>query len=61
MDHRGSTMSAPNLMKKLIAAGTKIHHENMSPRKKSKADPNTAGRTRLFSLFVNPGDINNTI
>ena len=59
MDHAGSTISAPKFMKKFIAAGTKIHHEKNKPRKNSKPDPKTAGKIRLFSFFVNPGEINN--
>ena len=61
IDHIGSTISAPNLMKKLIAAGTKIHHEKISPMKNKKLEPMNAGKSRLFSLVVNPGDMNKTI
>ena len=58
MDHVGSTMSAPKFIKKFIAAGTNIHHEKSKPRKNSKPDPKTAGKMRVFSFFVNPGEIN---
>ena len=34
MDHDGSTMSAPKVIKKFIAAGTNIHQENSKPIKK---------------------------
>ena len=59
IDQVGSTISAPKLIKKFIAAGTNIHHEKSRPRKNSKPDPKTAGKIRLFSFFVNPGEINN--
>ena len=58
MDHDGSTISAPKFIKKFIAAGTNIHQENSKPRKNSKPDPNTAGKIKLFSFLVNPGEIN---
>ena len=59
MDQVGSTMSAPKFIKKFIAAGTNTHQEKSNPRKNSKPDPRTAGKIRLFSFFVNPGEINN--
>jgi len=57
----GSTISAPKFIKKLIAAGTNIHQEKSKPIKNNKPDPKTAGKIRLFSCFVNPGEINNII
>ena len=42
-----------------MAAGTNTHHENIRPIKNKKPDPKTAGNIRLFSFFVNPGEINN--
>ena len=54
----GSTISAPKLMKKFIAAGTKIHHEKINPKKNRKPEPKTAGKIRLISFFVKPGEIN---
>ena len=41
-----------------MAAGTSIHHENINPIKNKKPEPIKAGKRRLFSLLVNPGDIN---
>ena len=61
MDQMGSTISAPNFMKKLIAAGTKTHHEKNNPMKNNIADPSNAGNINLFSLSVRPGEINKTI
>ena len=61
IDQMGSTISAPNLIKKLMAAGTNIHHENNRPRKNNKPDPATAGMRKLFSCFVRPGEINSII
>ena len=61
IDHIGSTISAPNFIKKLIAAGTKTHQEKTKPRKKSNPDPKTAGKIKLFSFFVKPGEINKII
>ena len=59
MDHVGSTISAPKFIKKFIAAGTNIHQEKSKPRKKSNPDQKTAGRIKVFSFLVNPGEINN--
>ena len=59
MDQVGSTISAPKSMKKFIAAGTNIHQEKSKPRKKRKPVPKTAGKIKLFSFLVNPGEINN--
>ena len=59
MDHVGSTISAPKLIKKFIAAGTNIHQEKSKPRKNNKPDPKTAGKIRFFSFLVKPGEINN--
>ena len=61
IDHKGSTISAPNFTKKLMAAGTSTHHENINPIKNNKTEPMKAGKRRLFSLLVNPGDINKII
>ena len=61
MDQMGSTISAPNFMKKLIAAGTKTHHEKNNPMKNKIADPSKAGNINLFSLLVRPGEINKMI
>ena len=58
MDQVGSTISAPKFIKKFIAAGTNIHQEKSKPRKNSTPDPKTAGKTRLFSFLVNPGEMN---
>ena len=54
-------MSAPNFIKKLTAAGTNIHQENNNPIKNNIPEPKTAGKMRLFSLLVSPGEINKTI
>ena len=59
MDHVGSTISAPKFIKKFIAAGTNIHQEKIKPRKNNKPDPNTAGKIRVFSFLVKPGEMNN--
>ena len=59
MDHDGSTISAPKFIKKLIAAGTNNHQEKSKPIKNSKLDPKTAGKIRLFSFLVKPGEMNN--
>ena len=61
MDQIGSTISAPKLIKKFMAAGTNIHHEKINPKKNRRPEPKTAGKTRLFSRFVNPGEMNNII
>ncbi len=61
IDQIGSTISAPNLIKKLIAAGTSIHQEKSNPIKKSTPEPNTAGNIRVFSCLVSPGEINKMI
>ena len=61
MDQVGSTISAPKLMKNFIAAGTNIHHEKINPKKNRKPEPKTAGKIRLFSFFVKPGEMNNII
>ena len=61
IDQAGSTISAPKLIKKLIAAGTKTHQENNNPRKNNSPDPATAGIRKRFSFLVSPGVINNII
>ena len=61
MDQIGSTISAPNLIKKLIAAGTSIHQEKNKPKKNNKPEPKKAGKSKLFSFLVSPGDTNNII
>ena len=48
-------------MKKFIAAGTNIHHEKINPKKNRSPEPKTAGKIRLFSWFVKPGEMNNFI
>ena len=58
IDQGGSTISAPKLIKNFIAAGTNIHHEKINPKKNSRPEPKTAGKIRLFSCFVNPGEMN---
>ena len=61
IDQDGSTMSAPKFIKKFIAAGTKIHQEKISPIKNNNPDPKTAGKIRLFSFLVKPGEMNKII
>ena len=61
IDQVGSTISAPKEIKKFMAAGTNIHHEKINPKKNRRPEPKTAGKTRLFSRFVNPGEMNNII
>ena len=58
MDQIGSTISAPNFIKKLIAAGTNIHHENNNPKKNNMPDAKKAGKIKLFSFTVRPGETN---
>ena len=58
IDQIGSTISAPNLIKKLIAAGTNIHQENNNPIKNNMPEAKKAGKIKLFSFFVRPGEIN---
>ena len=48
-------------MKKLIAAGTNIHHENIKPIKNKNPEQINAGNSKLFSLLVRPGEINKII
>ena len=61
IDQVGSTISAPKVIKKFIAAGTNIHHEKINPKKNRRPEPKTAGKIRLFSCFVKPGEMNNII
>jgi len=61
MDQVGSTISAPKVIMKFIAAGTNIHQEKINPKKNRKPEPKTAGKIRLFSCLVKPGEINNII
>ena len=50
IDQIGSTISAPNFIKKLIAAGTNIHHEKNNPKKNNIPEAKKAGKIKLFSL-----------
>ncbi len=61
IDHVGSTISAPKVIKNLMAAGTNIHQEKINPKKNRIPEPKTTGKIRLFSCFVNPGEMNNII
>ena len=61
IDQIGSTISAPKLIKKLMAAGTNTHHEKNNPRKNNSPDPATAGIRKRFSFWVSPGVMNNII
>ena len=61
IDQIGSTMSAPNFIKKFIAAGTSIHQENNNPKKNNIPEPKTVGNKSSLSLFVSPGEINKII
>ena len=60
IDQIGSTISAPNFIKKLIAAGTNIHHEKNNPKKNNMPDAKKAGKIKLFSFSVRPGETNKT-
>ena len=60
IDQIGSTISAPNFTKKLIAAGTNIHHEKNNPKKNNMPEAKKAGKIKLFSFSVRPGETNKT-
>jgi len=47
IDHVGSTISAPKVIKNFMAEGTNIQHEKINPKKNRRPEPKTAGKIRL--------------
>ena len=59
-DHKGSTISAPYLIKKCRAAGISTLNEKYIPVKNKQIEAINMGKKNFVSVEVNPGRINRT-